>query len=71
MPSPWPMPPTALLPGFASAAHKDPRAPQNLYPIAGLERELRRRLGNPLLLFRALRAQAASAPPADPPAISA
>jgi hypothetical protein len=50
---------TAMLPRFASAAHKDPRAPQNLYPIAGLERELRRRLGDPLLLLRALRAAAA------------
>ncbi len=44
-----------LLPRFASEAHKDPRAPQNLYPIAGLERELRRRLGDPRLLYRALR----------------
>jgi hypothetical protein len=40
---------------FASAAYKDSRAPQNLYPIAGLERELRRRLGNPQILYRALR----------------
>ena len=40
---------------FASAAYKDTRAPQNLYPIAGLERELRRRLGDPALLYRALR----------------
>ncbi len=48
----------ALLPRFASAAHKDPRAPQNLYPIAGLEQALRRRLGDPLLLLRALRAEA-------------
>jgi hypothetical protein len=40
---------------FASAAYKDSRAPQNLYPIAGLERELRRRLGDPQLLYRALR----------------
>jgi hypothetical protein len=40
---------------FASAAYKDARAPQNLYPIAGLERELRRRLGDPKLLYRALR----------------
>ena len=40
---------------FASTAYKDARAPQNLYPIAGLERELRRRLGDPrLLLYRAL-----------------
>lgn len=40
---------------FASAPYKDARAPQNLYPIAGLERELRRRLGDPRLLYRALR----------------
>ena len=46
------------LPRFASEAHKDRRAPQNLYPIAGLERELRRRLGDPRLLYRALRAAA-------------
>jgi len=45
----------ATLPRFASSAYKDPRAPQNLYPIAGLERELRRRLGDPQLLYRALR----------------
>ncbi len=50
------------LPRFASAAYKDARAPQNLYPIAGLERELRRRLGDPRLLYRALR-QAAHAGP--------
>ncbi|MFP5331459.1 MAG: hypothetical protein ACLGHX_03720 [Acidimicrobiia bacterium] len=46
---------TATLPRFASREHKDPRAPQNLYPIGGLERALRRRLGDPLLLYRALR----------------
>ncbi len=46
---------TAMLPRFASAGHKDPRAPQNLYPIAGLERQLRRRLGDPALLYRGLR----------------
>jgi hypothetical protein len=40
---------------FASTPYKDARAPQNLYPIAGLERELRRRLGDPRLLYRALR----------------
>ena len=45
---------TATLPRFASQAHKDPRAPQNLHPIAGLERELRRRMGDPALLYRAL-----------------
>jgi hypothetical protein len=43
---------------YASEPHKDPRAPQNLYPIGGLERELRRRLGDPGLLFRALRVAA-------------
>lgn len=47
------------LPRYASAEHKDPRAPQNLYPIAGLERLLRRRLGEPGLLYRALRTAAA------------
>ena len=50
-----------LLPPLASAPHKDPRAPQNLVPIGGLERELRRRLGDQQLLYRALRAAAASA----------
>jgi len=44
-----------VLPRFASHSHKEPRAPQNLYPIAGLERELRRRLGDEALLYRALR----------------
>ena len=43
------------LPRFASEAHKDSRAPQNLYPIGGLERHLRRRLGDARLLYRALR----------------
>lgn len=45
----------ATLPRFASVPQKDPRAPQNLYPIGGLERELRRRLGDQPLLLRALR----------------
>jgi hypothetical protein len=47
-----------VLPPFASAPHKDPRAPQNLVPIGGLERQLRHRLGDPQLLYRALRAAA-------------
>jgi len=50
---------SAVLPRFASEPHKEPRAPQNLYPIAGLERELRRRLGDEALLYRALRLAAA------------
>ena len=45
----------AVLPRFASEPHKDDRAPQNLYPIAGLERELRRRLGDTGMVYRALR----------------
>lgn len=49
---------TASLPRFASQEHKDPRAPQNLYPIGGLERELRRRLGDQQLMYRALRVAA-------------
>lgn len=39
---------------FASEAHKDGRAPQNLYPIAGLERHLRRLLGDQRFLYRQL-----------------
>jgi hypothetical protein len=46
---------SATLPRFASHRHKDPRAPQNLYPIGGLERELRRRLGDRDLAVRGLR----------------
>jgi len=49
------------LPRFASSAHKDPRAPQNLHPIAELERALRRRLGDPALLYRSLRLAAVTA----------
>jgi hypothetical protein len=44
------------LPGYASRAYKDPRAPQNLIPIAGLERRLRSLLGDSRLLQRSLRA---------------
>ncbi len=50
---------TALLPRFASEAHKDPRAPQNLHPIAGLERRLHHRLGDVHVLERVLRAMSA------------
>jgi hypothetical protein len=46
---------SACLPSFASSAHKEPRAPQNLVPIAGLEHRLRHLLGDPLLLERSLR----------------
>ncbi|TDC29352.1 hypothetical protein E1211_26165 [Micromonospora sp. 15K316] len=46
------------LPRFASTPYKDPRAPQNLIPIAGLERRLRALLGDSRLLHRALTAAA-------------
>ena len=52
---------TSVLPRFASSPHRDPRAPQNLYPIGGLERELRRRLGDHELIYRALRRAARAA----------
>lgn len=42
------------LPRFASSSYKDPRAPQNLVPIAGLERRLRGMLGDSRVLHRAL-----------------
>lgn len=42
------------LPRFASSSYKDPRAPQNLVPIAGLERRLRGLLGDARLLHRTL-----------------
>ncbi|MER6753827.1 hypothetical protein AB0J85_25460 [Micromonospora echinofusca] len=42
------------LPRFASTPYKDPRAPQNLIPIAGLERRLRSLLGDARLLHRVL-----------------
>ena len=47
---------TVALPRFASVAHKDPRAPQNLAPIGALERLLRHRLGDAQICYRALRA---------------
>ena len=50
------------LPRFASTPYKDPRAPQNLIPIAGLERRLRGLLGDARLLHRALALAAQGAP---------
>ncbi len=47
-----------VLPSFASSAHKDARAPVNLVPIGGLERDLRHHLGDAQLLYRALLAAA-------------
>jgi hypothetical protein len=45
----------AVLPLVASEGHIDPRAPQNLVPIAALERDLKHRMGDAGLVLRALR----------------
>jgi len=41
------------LPRFASDPARDPRAPQNLYPVGALEARLRHRLGDATLIRRA------------------
>ncbi len=46
---------SSWLPQYASAAHRDKRAPVNLTPIAGLETQLRRRAGDARLALRAVR----------------
>lgn len=51
----------ATIPHYASEPHKEGRAPANLYPIAGLERALRHRLGDRNLLYRELQRAAARA----------
>jgi hypothetical protein len=48
----------ATLCRYASASHKEPRAPQNLYPIGGLERRLHHLLGDRDLMYRSLRVAA-------------
>jgi hypothetical protein len=50
------------LPRFASDAMRDPRAPQNLLPVGELERQLRRRLGDPALIQRAIRRELMGVP---------
>ena len=49
----------ATLPRFASEPHREERAPQNLYPIAGLETRLRHLLGDRAIVYRSLREAAA------------
>ena len=44
----------AGLPGFASKAVRDPRAPQNLVPVGALEEMLRHRLGDVITIRRAI-----------------
>ena len=46
----------SILPRFASRIGRDPRAPQNLYPVGKLESVLRHRLGDSRLLRRSLEA---------------
>lgn len=48
----------AILPAFASLPHWDPRAPQNLVPVAGLERRLRHLLGERDLVYRMIKSAA-------------
>jgi hypothetical protein len=45
----------ALLPRYAGVAHVDARAPQNLQPVAAIERQLRHLLGDAGLAMRAVR----------------
>lgn len=45
---------TYLIPEYASHPYKDPRAPQNLTPVGGLERELGRHMGDANLIKRRL-----------------
>ena len=47
----------ACLPRFASEPGRDPRAPQNLYPVGALEGQLHNRLGDATLIRRALEVQ--------------
>lgn len=47
---------TRELPRFASDPRRDPRAPQNLYPIGALEAQLRHRLGHAQVIRRAIEA---------------
>lgn len=49
----------AMIPRYAGVAHRDPRAPQNLQPVGALERELRHRMGDAALAYRAVRAAVA------------
>lgn len=46
---------TSRISRFASQPHRDPRAPQNLMPIASLEHRLRHLLGDPLHVDRRIR----------------
>ena len=53
---------TAALPLFASRPYWDKRAPQNLVPVAGLEKRLRHLLGERELVYRMIRSAAMKVP---------
>lgn len=66
----------AELPRYAGRPHRDPRAPQNMMPVQGLESRLRHRLGDRRLAFRAVRVAASqamldAAPEVAPPVAAA
>jgi uncharacterized protein len=44
----------SALPRFASSPVRDARAPQNIVPVGALEMELRRRMGDPLMIRRGI-----------------
>ena len=46
-----------VLPRFASDRTHDPRAPQNLFPVGGLESRLKHLLGDPAVVRRAIESQ--------------
>jgi hypothetical protein len=48
----------SILPAFASLPYWDPRAPQNLVPVAGLEKRLRHLLGERELVYRMIKSAA-------------
>ena len=54
-----------VLPSFASLPYWDARAPQNLVPVAGLEKRLRHLLGDRELVYRMIRSAAAKASSAE------
>lgn len=51
----------ALLPLVASESYRDPRAPQNLVPIGGLESRLKHMMGDPAIVYRHIAAAVAAA----------
>lgn len=53
---------TVILPAYASRPYWDHRAPQNLVPVAGLEKRLRHLLGDRNLVYRKIRSAARSVP---------